>query len=268
MAKIMDNEKQRHYSETIKKYEAGIQTFLKEETETLTACRQEPSTAAGKLFQLAESALDAAARYLIINGLSSVILGSKNEEALGEARKSLSKAIIYIENIVSNKVDAAFSDYEDMLAELDEVSAEKKFYVVRKTGLTIDLIKLAYGDASRWKWAFVEIEGRFAAIAKNLLDLRKAQTNDSRRDDYIPIARHLKLIKQLLDKSATRYIERYELSTKNADDIMNAINFMAALERIKIILGDNDSIEIVRKKLDTWRVMHETAHRAAAQGKS
>ncbi|MDR0551242.1 MAG: hypothetical protein LBG72_04395 [Spirochaetaceae bacterium] len=250
-------DKQRYYSELIKKYETGTAAFLKNETEILNICRQEPATAACKLFKLAEDALNAASLYVVISNLNNVVFGLKNEESLGEARKCLSKAIIYIENVVTNKIDALYSEYEASLAELAEIKQEEKLYVIRKIGLTIDIIKLAYGDVNRWKWAFVEIEGRFAAIAKNLLDLRKAQANESKNADYIHIANHVKLVKHLLDKTATRYIERYELSTKHASDILNAINFMSALERIKNLTGDTESMEIVRKKLDAWKIRYE-----------
>ncbi|MDR0540576.1 MAG: hypothetical protein LBG74_08805, partial [Spirochaetaceae bacterium] len=234
-------EKQRRYNELIKKYEISIKTFQKTEVEVLAECRAHPETAACKLFNLAEGELDAASCHLVINGISVAVLGMKSEEALNDARKALSKAIIYVENVVTNMVNTLFSDYEEALKELSEISAEKKLYFIRKTGLTIDLTKLAYGETSRWKWAFIDIEGRFAAIAKNLLDLRKAQSNESKNPDYIPVSQHTKLVKQLLDKAATNYIERYELSTQNADDIMTAVNFISVLERIKILLNDNES---------------------------
>ena len=43
---------------------------------------------------------------------------------------------------------------------------------MRKMGFTIDSLEDGYGDNSKWKWSFVDLEGRFAATAKNLLNLR------------------------------------------------------------------------------------------------
>ncbi|MDR2490009.1 MAG: hypothetical protein LBD20_01235, partial [Spirochaetaceae bacterium] len=223
MAKITDSEQQRRYAELIKPHETAIKDFLKREAETLNECRKDPKTAASRLFSLAGSELDITSKYLVINGISHTVLGIRSEDALGEARKSLSKAIIYIENIVTGKPDALFSEYEEFLNELQDVSSERKLYFIRKMGFTIDLIKLSYGENTKWKWAFVDFEGRFAVITKNLLDLRKAQTNDFDKPDYEFIANHIKLAKSLLNKSANRFLERFELSTRSIDDLRFAV---------------------------------------------
>ena len=102
---------QKKYNECVKVYEAEIKDFLAKESEILTDCRKDPNTAACKLFDLSNSELDVCSKYLIINGISVSVLGIKNEAALGEARKTVLKSIIYIENIVTGKVNVPFSDY-------------------------------------------------------------------------------------------------------------------------------------------------------------
>jgi hypothetical protein len=268
MTKATDSEQQRRYAELIRTHEAEIKNFLAQEVEILNECRKTPKTAAEKLFNLAGSELDLTSKYLVINGISHTVLGLRNEEALGEARKSISKAIIYIENIITGKADALFSDYEEFLNELNGISSERKFYFIRKMGLTIDLVKLAYGENTKWKWAFVDLEGRFAVITKNLLDLRKAQINDFNKQDYEFIANHIKLIKVLLNKCATRFLERFELSTRSIDDLRFAISLISGLQHIKVMLNDRDEMDYLKKKTDSWQAMldeelHKTTGRAA-----
>ena len=266
MAKVTDSEKQRRYAELIKTHEAAIKDFLKQEVEILNECRKDPKTAAAKLFNLAGSELDLTSKYLVINGISHTVLGLRSEEALSEARKSISKAIIYIENIVTGKADALFSEYEEFLNELKGVSTERKFYFIRKMGFTIDLIKLAYGENTKWKWAFVDLEGRFAVITKNLLDLRKAQTNDFNKPDYVFIANHIKLTKSLLNKCATRFLERFELSTRSVDDLRFAIGLISGLQHIKIMLNDKDEMDYLKKKSDSWQaLLDEELHKTTSK---
>ena len=255
MAKATDSERQRRYAELIKPHETAIKEFLKQEVEILNECRKNPKTAAEKLFNLAGAELDLTSKYLVINGISHTVQEMRNEEALGEARKSISKAIIYIENIVTGKADALFSEYDEFLKELNMVSAERKFYFIRKMGFTIDLIKHAYGENTKWKWSFVDLEGRFAVITKNLLDLRKAQTNDFDKPDYEFIANHIKLTKALLNKCAARFLERFELSTRSIDDLRFAIGLISGLQHIKIMLNDRDEMDYLKKKADSWQAM-------------
>jgi hypothetical protein len=115
------------------------------------------------------------------------------------------------------------------------------------------LLENAYGYNTKWKWAFVEVEGRYAAVTKNIVDLRGAVLNtDPRSADYEPTVYHLRLAKKLLMQAADRYREKYELSTNRIFDFKQGIAFLSALRRLHILLGDRDDAEMVRKKLDAW----------------
>jgi hypothetical protein len=189
----------------------------------------------------------------MLNGISAAVLMARNEEALGEAKKSLSKAIIYLENIVTARVDAPFSDFDEVYEELEPVSIAKRCYIVRKMGLAVTLLENAYGDNTKWRWAFVDIEGRFAAVAKNLLDMRRAcGNNDPASPDYEPLLYHLHYVKKLLADTSSRFHERYELSTKRSEDLHKAANFLSALHRLHVVLNEQQEAEQVKKKYDSW----------------
>jgi hypothetical protein len=126
-------------------------------------------------------------------------------------------------------------------------------------GLAIQLLENAYGDNSKWRWSFVELEGRFAAVAKNIFDLKAAVINtDPRSPHYAPTVYHLRMIKKLLMQAADRYRNKYELSTNRIDDFKQGINFLNALRRIHILLGERDEAETVGKKLDIWSTKLES----------
>ncbi|MDR0663509.1 MAG: hypothetical protein LBF80_05475 [Spirochaetaceae bacterium] len=234
-------------------FEANIKEILKNEDAIMAECRAEPSSAAIKLFFLSERMLDAASNYLVINGIGQAVLNMKDENALGEAKKSVSKALIYLENIVTGKVDAPFSEYAEALAELESVDTARRCFIVKKIGLTISLLKIAYGDNSKWRWVFVDMEGHSAAVAKNLLDLKKLQVNsDPSSPDYEPLLYHTRFVKKMLSNAADRFHSRYVIAAKRQEDVLKAGNFLNALRSLHIILNERDEAEKVKKKYDSW----------------
>ncbi|MDR0447925.1 MAG: hypothetical protein LBH07_04580 [Treponema sp.] len=252
MAKFSDADKH-HYHEKIKPFRDKVHVISTKEKTTLLSIQKEPAGAAAKRLTLASDMLDLASYHIVINHISQSKLKLKEEAALNDSRKSVYKSVIYLEEVVSNYVDVPYSDYEERLGEIVFMDAAQRYKLVRKMGITIDLLKNAYGDNTKWRWTFVELEGRFAAVAKNILDLKNAVTNtDPRSPNYEPTVGHLRLIKRLLGQAADRYREKYELSTNRGDDFKLGINFLGALRRIHVLMGDRDDAETVKKKQEIW----------------
>jgi hypothetical protein len=258
MAKI-SNEERHKYFEKIKNYQAAITSILKREQSVIMVIKKDPGGAAFKRLALVDEMLNLTSNYIILNGVSQSMLKVKNEDALNDGRKSLYKSVIYLEEIVTNYVDAPFSDIEEKLAEIAAVDAARRYAVIRKMGLAVRLLEDAYGDNTKWKWSFVELEGRFAVVAKNIMDMKNAVSNtDPRSPNYEPVMYHLRMIKKLLMQAADRYREKYELSTNRIDDFKMGINFLLALRRVHIILGDREETETVKKKFEIWSAKLES----------
>ena len=209
-------------------------------------------------FELADRYLNIVSYYNLMNALSLSLLGIKNESFLNDGRKSCYKSIIYMEEIVSPYIDAAFSDYKqgvDSLAEFDD-GAKHRFLC--KLGFAIDSVIEGFGSGSKWKWSFVELQGRYAVIAKNLLNLKTfIMQLDPRVEGYSERLAHVQLVKKLLQQSADRYREKYELSTMRLDDIKKAILFLAAMKRLYALLGEVEDAEVVKKKMEIWKTKME-----------
>jgi hypothetical protein len=228
--------------------------LLKTEKDLLQETKKNLTDAPLRKLTLVDEMLNLASNYLAVNGVSHAVLKVKNEEALNDARKSLYKAVIYFEEVVSNAIDAPFSDYEDKLAEIESFDQNQRYSLVRKIGFAIDLLEQAYGDNSKWRWTFVELEGRFAATAKNILNLRNVYVNMSPQSQYYDsTVYHLRLTKKLLTQAADRYREKYELNTGAMHDFKTGIAFLSALRRIHIILSEAEDAESVKKKLTIWK---------------
>ena len=249
-------EAKRRYAEYIKDYKSAIEAILaKEKKAKLEAAG---GTDNYRKLALAEEYLNLVSNYLIMSSLSQTFLGVKNEAYLNEARKCVYKAIIYLEEIVSAHIDTPFSDYEEGLASISEFPDAKRYDLVRKIGFAIDSLQDGLGENSKWKWSFVELQGRFATVTKNLLNLKTLMAGmDPRVEGYMARISHLSLAKELLQQAADRYREKYELSTMRIDDIKNGINFLLALRRLYVVLSESDQAEVIKKKTEIWRLKME-----------
>jgi hypothetical protein len=177
--------------------------------------------------------------------------------------------VIYLEEVVSNRLDAPFSDYSEYLEKIEDLDDEKRYQMLRKLGFTIQSVEDDFGDNSKWRWSFVELEGRFAIVTKNMLNMKTLVAGlDPRVDGYQSRLNHLNLTKELLQRSADRYREKYELSTLRIDDFKLAISFLAALRRVHILVGESENADTIKKKMDVWKTKMETDERNARAAKA
>jgi hypothetical protein len=252
MAKI-SREDRHHYLIKIQPYRVAITTILKAEKEDLALIEENPEGAALKRVALAERMFNLVSYYIVLNDVSQVVLKMRSEEALDVGRKTMYRGIIYLEQTVGSLVDAPYSEYEEKVAQLEPMNAAERYRLARKMGLCLDLLENAYGDNTKWKWSFVELEGRLAAAAKNILDLKNAAANrDPRSPDYEPTQHHLRLIKNLFSQTADRYRDMYQRSTNRLEDFRMAIRFLGALRRIHAFLGEREEANLLKKKTDVW----------------
>ena len=258
MAKITDQNRSLYY-EKVKAYSSIVKAYLQTEKDILAEIKKNSADAPLRKLTLVDEMLNLTSNYIAINGVSQAMLKAKNEEALNDGRKSIYKAVIYLEEIVSNYIDAPFSDYEGKLAEIESFDPNQRYQLIRKMGLAIDFLENSYGDNSKWRWTFVELEGRFATAAKNIMDLRNAVANKSPESPfYDSTVYHLRLIKTLLTQAANRYRDKYELSTQQVLDFKTGIQFLGALKRIHTLLGESEDAETIKKKLNIWTTKLDT----------
>lgn len=262
MGKITETARQK-YAEQVTAYQQQIDALLIREKNMQTMIEKDSSGAAYKRLVLTDEMIFLTTLYLTKHNLSLSLLGVKSEDSLNEARKSLYKAVIYLEEVVTNYVDAAYSEYESYVVQISNIPQSKKYYLIRKLGLAIDLILSAYGENTKWRWTFVELEARYATVAKNILDLKKASKDglDPRSPDYDDTVYHLRLVKKLLAQSADRYREKYELSTGRIDDFRLGINYLLALRRIHILLNESEEAEEIKKKAIIWKEKMDKDHK-------
>lgn len=252
----MDKEqdiKQLH-EKKLRYYQEEIDQVLKQEKAMAGLVAQDPDGSAYKKIMFVDELIYVVTLYLAKYQTTLTFQHGKNESLLNEARKTIYKAIIYLEEIVSNYIDAPFSDYADKVSKIEHVPQRNRFYLIRKLGLVIELVIRAYGDNTKWKWTFVEIQGRFATVAKNILDLKDSTATgfDPRSANYESTMFHLKMVKKLLLQAADKYRERYETSTSSPEDFKLAIQYLSAARRIHLTLNERTNAEEIKRQIDIW----------------
>lgn len=244
-------------------YKEEIEKTLKREKEILSSITPDASDTGERRVILAEEMIYIATIYLTINSLSEELLAVKNTDALNESRKTLYKAVIYLEEIVTNIIDAPYSDYEEALTAIENINIEKRFFIVRKLGLAIRMLIDAYGENTKWKWAFVELNGRFAVVAKNMLEIKEASRVffDPSAPNYDVTVYYIQLVRKLIAQSADQYHQRYEFSTHRMDDMQKALLYIAAQRRFCIIFDEKDEAEELKKKGRVLKEKMELDHK-------
>lgn len=258
MGKISAEAKKKYF-EKIKEYKSIIEEMQRREKSISSTISSDENGAEFKKLMLSDEVLNRTSYYVMMNDLSVNLLGVKNEAFLNDARKDLYKSIIYLEETVTGYVDVPFSDYEEKLEKIESFEDEKRYKLLQKLGFSIQSVKDGFGENSKWKWSFVELEGRFATLTKNLINLKTVIAGlDPRVPGYETRLAHLDLAKKLLHQAADRYREKYELSTSRIDDFQLGVNYLSALRRIHVLLGEPEESEKIKKKMDVWKAKLES----------
>ncbi|MFW5689846.1 MAG: hypothetical protein ACOC1U_09760 [Spirochaetota bacterium] len=267
MGKISQEAKER-YSQRVKAYKQQIEALQKREKSVVASLQNDANGGGYKRFALADERLNMAALYLLLNRISLSMLGLKNDNFVREAHRSCYQSLIYLEEVVSTFLDAPFSEYAERLEAIDGMPEDRRYGLIRKLGFTIQSVADDFGENSKWRWSFVELEGRLATVAKNVINLRTVISElDPRVEGYQLRVEHLRLVKELLQKAADRYLERYTVAASRLDDFKMAINFLLALKRLHAILGETQQADVVKRKADVWKSRMDDDEKRAEQRK-
>ncbi|MDR0410490.1 MAG: hypothetical protein LBH75_00755 [Treponema sp.] len=242
------------YLEKVSICQNSIDIITNWEAKALTEMPQDAAESALSKIKLTQKVIDLTSYYIVMSETSRYMLETRNEVALTKGRKTIVKALSYMESVVTPYLDVPVSDYQDKLDLIESVGAGERYLLVRKMGLAIELLEEAFGDNSKWKWAFVDFKARCAIIAKNFIDMKNAISNmDFNSPNYEATVYHIRLIKKLLLSIADCYREKYELAGNVTSDLTRAIEFLFAMRRIHILLGEGENAEVIKKKADVWR---------------
>lgn len=263
MAKISE-ETRLHFQKTIQPYKDKITATLEKEKTMLNGMHSGDIDLENKKLLLCDDMIYISSLFMAQNSMSWKLMEVKNNDALNDARKILYKAIIYLEEVVTNEIDVPYSDLTPKQDKIQNIPIARRYLLIRKLGLAINMLEDAFGDNSKWKWSFVELKGRFATVAKNLIDMKNGVKEyfDPRSENYETTVLYIRMVIKMLNDSATAYRDKYELSTRRIDDMRNGIKYLLALRKLYIAINDSAQAEEVKKKAVVWKDKMDADHKA------
>ncbi|MBR6198842.1 MAG: hypothetical protein IKQ61_01115 [Spirochaetales bacterium] len=252
MGKLTDKQKL-DFQERVKYYKNLIDEAEKKQKELNQLIIKEPENEWLNRIKSANNNLNIISLNCAMSEMSYFILGIKNTAYLDRARQTVYEVLSNIEKIVTNYVDVPFTDYEEQLHRIDDYSDAERVKLIKMMGFCVDRLADDFGENSKWRWSFVEIYARVSVIAKNLLDMRRYQKcDDPREEGYRERREHLKLVLESLTDAAKGYRDKFELSTKDPEDMKKGIDHLKALLRIYQINQDAEKVESTKKNIEVW----------------
>lgn len=196
--------------------------------------------------------------YCGMNEVSIDFMEVKNTAFLEKARQLIYEVIMLMENIVTKYIDVPFSEYAENLSKISQLSDIDRLNLIKKMSYSFNLVEKSFGENSKWKWSFIEIEARLSVITKNIFDFKRYQRLDDPREEGFKERRKLvSIMQKTLDSSSQGYRQKYELSTKDIEDLKKAIDLQKALLRVSNILGDTAKVDKLKKQIDVWNTLLE-----------
>lgn len=241
------------YSEMVAPYGKLISRILTKESDFQSKNQNGELNISFQRLGLAHELLSAVSYFFAINQIYQSYFGSQNQTVLEKMRKTCYKVMVQLEHVFTNLLDVPFSDYRDHLDAIIDYPELDRYNLIRKAGLTFDLMNDEFGENNRWKWSMVDLNASLATVAKNSLDLRTLQRNtDPRIRYYKERMEFVDLVKRLLQNSADSYRMKYEISTSRPADFRSAIKYLRALRRIYILTNRHNEAVDMKRKIDIW----------------
>jgi hypothetical protein len=192
--------------------------------------------------------------YLKMNDISNDMLGQKNETYLNNARKEVYKVIQLAEEIVGNDLDRSLKENEEYLLKIEKINSAQILNLLTLMQDVIARLIKGFGEGSKWKWSFVDIQGRMSIVIRNFINFSALQkTRDPRMQFFKERRDLLKLCKSNLNNAAQQFRTRYEVSTNVPADMIKSIELLSALRKINILSGEPDEAAKLKNTIDALR---------------
>jgi len=246
------------YNEHIKEFKTAIDASNKRLAELEKKKKESPRI---KGYYIIEQVLELLKIIMLdinISDSSLEILSIKNEKSRGDARTKFYTVLQKMEDLLGKDVDRSLKENEEYLAQIERINPQQMLKLIQRIHFVLATIIDKIGEGSKWKWSFVELNGRGAVITKNAINFSDLQKyRDPRTEFYRERQAMMQLCKQSLRDTAQLYRTRYEQSTKAPEDILKSIELLSALRRIHILFSEVEEGNKVKMTIDALQARLE-----------
>jgi hypothetical protein len=191
---------------------------------------------------------------LKMSNVSLKMLGYRNTKFLDNAKSDYSKILQLMGEIVGSDVDRTLKENDQYLEKIDRINPAQMLTLIQDLHHTFHNLKSAFGEDTKWKWLFVEMQAKAAIVTKNATSFSDiAKLRDPRTEFFKERKELMDLCKQSLADAAKQYRTKYELSGKAREDLQRTIELLSALRKIHILFGEENEANKLKTTIDANR---------------
>jgi hypothetical protein len=207
--------------------------------------------------------------YFKMNDLSVEMLGIKNNKFLDTVRSDLSKMLAIMFETVGKDLDRSLKENDDYLEKISRINPKQIFDLLKELNKAMNGLKTRYGEDSKWKWSFVELQAKLAVIIKNITPFSDiAKFRDPRVEFFYERRDLMQFCKDSLTEAAKQYRAKYEMAGKARDDIKKSIEYLSALRKIHILFKEEAEAEKLKTTIDAAKLALESEDKSIEEKKS
>ena len=257
------------YNDEIKDIKREVDQIKRAINEVSGKKKKHPSIANYYNLELAYREMDSIDNFLKMNDLSVEMLGIKNSNFLEIARKGFYKVLQYMEEIVGSNIDRTLKENDEYLATISRVNPRQILDYVHRIHRILNNLKNKFGQDSKWKWSFVELQARVAVITKNFTSFSEvARIRDPRSEFFHERRDLMQLCKETLTEAARQYRTKYEMAGHARDDLTKSIEFLSALRKIYVLFGEDVESTKLKNIIDAAKMTLEAEDKSKEKEKA
>ncbi|MCB1309277.1 MAG: hypothetical protein KDK30_13885 [Leptospiraceae bacterium] len=244
----------------IKPYKSTAEDLKKEISTMRAVARRNARIEPYFLFKIAVLGIQRANTLVLMSRLSQEIQNIKNDSYLNDARRELNSLIGDLMKVVGEDIDGTLTENQELLPLIAQVSWEQRLHLCQGFKESIQNVKNAMGESSKWRWSFPDMHMRLATLARNLLDFKAYEriSKDPSHDDYRPLQEYFQFMMEESQLAAQEFRTKYELSTRDVSDLQKIQRIFEFQKKIYSFSGQKEELKRVSTSLDNVNEMIES----------
>jgi hypothetical protein len=256
------------YNDEIKDIKRDVEQIKKSINEVIGKKKKHPAIVNYYNLEMASRGMDQMDDFLKMNDLSVEMLGIKNGTFLENARKEYYKVLQQMEDIVGNEIERSLKENDEYLASINKVNPRQILSFIKRMHRLLNDLVNKFGQDSKWKWSFTELQARTAIITKNITSFSEVAKYRDPRSDFFHERRELmQLCKESLTEAARQFRTKYEMAGKARDDLQRSIKYLATLRKIHVLFGEDTEATKLKNIIDAAKMALEADDKAKDKDK-
>lgn len=255
------------YNNTVKGPKSNIEAANKHIKEILAKKKKQPKLAGYYNLEMVIEHMNITLLYLNMSDASIDILKLKNSSLLESAKKEFYKVLPLLEEIVGTEIDKPLVENKDFLAKIEKVNIRQILQLSQKILYVFDTLIEKMGENNKFKWSFVDLYVRIAAVIKNLVNFSDIEKfRDMRNPFFRDRTELIKLCKNTLEEAAKQARQKYEMTSLAPGEIKKAIDLVSTLRKVNILFSEIDEAQKNKTLIDALRARLEEEEKKKEKG--